>query len=117
MATAQELQEALLNFRDLFNENEQLRKMNKDWNRVMKVVATDTGDIMTLNLSSGTVTVEPQAPAQFHLEMIADSELLCSMFWGELGPTEPFMDGRLQVKGTEDDVLRLDFVTAMIWGE
>jgi putative sterol carrier protein len=117
MASPQELHESLLNFQDLFNENEQLRQMNKDWNRVVRISATDTGTAMTVRLQDGTLSVSPEPPAQHHMELVADSELLCALFWGEIGPTEPYMDGRLVVKGSEDDVLRLDFITAMIWGE
>lgn len=117
MATRQELYDSLLNFQQLYNENAQLRQMNKGWDRVVLVRATDTGDAFTLSTKEGVCSVGEGAPAQYQMELTADSETLTSMFYGEIGPTEPFMNGTLKVKGTEEDVLRLDFVTAMIWGE
>ncbi len=117
MATRQELHDALLNFQSLYNENAQLGQMNRDWNRVVLVKATDTGDAFTIVTKDGGLTVTDGAPASHVMEISSDSETLTNLFWGEIGPTEPYMNGTLKVKGTEADVLRLDFVTAMIWGE
>jgi putative sterol carrier protein len=117
MATHQEMHDSLLNFQELHNENAQLQKMNKDWNRTMLVQTTDTNDLFTIDLQNGVVTIAEGAPQAYQMALIADSETLCNLFFGEIGPTQPYMDGTLKVKGTEEDVLRLDFVTAMIWGE
>lgn len=117
MATRQELHESLLNFQQLHNDNEQLTRMNKDWDRIVLVRASDSGDSFTVVIKGGKLSLSEGAPASAQMEIVADSEILCNLFFGEIGPTEPFMNGTLKVKGSEDDVLRLDFVTAMIWGE
>lgn len=117
MASRQELHESLLNFQQLHNESTELRAMNKDWDRVVLVRASDTGDSFTLITKGGVCSVSEGAPPSYQMEISAASELLTSMFFGEITPTEPYLNGTLKVKGTEEDVLRLDFVTAMIWGE
>ena len=117
MATRQELHDSLINFQNLYNANTQLKQMNKDWDRVVLVRATDTGDAFTVITKAGQVTVLEGPPPGHQMEITADSETLTNLFFGEIGPTEPYMNGTLKVKGTEADVLRLDFVTAMIWGE
>jgi hypothetical protein len=39
------------------------------------------------------------------------------MFYGDITPTQPYLNGTLKVLGTEDDIVRLDFISLMIWGE
>lgn len=114
MASRDELLDSLQSFADAYNENAQLRAMNKDWVRTLAVRAADLDLVMTLRLE-GTLQALAEAPAAFDLEMVGDSELLSAIFYGELSPTEPFMDGRLTVHGSEDDLVRLDFITAMLW--
>src|SRR5262249_12256701 len=117
MATPQELQDSLRNFQELYNQDGRLQEMNKSWNRAVRLSVTDIGAAMTLTVQDGGAHFAPDPAAKYHMELAADSELFCALFWGEIGPSEPYMDGRLMVKGTEDDMLRLDAITAVIWGE
>jgi hypothetical protein len=39
------------------------------------------------------------------------------LFSGRITPTEPYLNGTLRVLGSEEDVMRLDFISLMIWGE
>lgn len=116
MATAEELKASLLDFEENYNANPKLRAMNKDWNRKVHVRATDLSAEYGLDLKDGVVRFMEQPPADPDLVVASDGETLTSMFYGEISPSEPYMDGTLKVTGSEEDLIRLDFVTAMIWG-
>jgi putative sterol carrier protein len=117
MATSRELVESLLDFAERCNGHDQLRVMNRAWERTLRLSVTDHGAALTLLVAGGSVSFQAQPPARYDMELAAESDLFCALFWGEIGPTEPYMDGRLMVKGTQEDLLRLDAITAMIWGE
>ena len=115
MATAEELQDSLESFAESCNENTRLMAMIKDWNRVMHIQATDLGTGAALVTQDGAVTTTPGAPGSADLVLLADSEVLTQIFYGELSPNDPYNDGTLRIQGPEDDIVRLDFVIAMLW--
>ncbi len=100
-----------------YNQNERLKVMNKDWNRVILIQASDLDSKHTLVLSDGNVSLYEGVQGDPDLTVIADSETLADMFYGDITPTEPYLNGTLKVIGSEDDIVRLDFISLMIWGE
>lgn len=117
MATAQELREALADFCGRVNADPRLRQMTRDWNRTIHVVATDSGDAFTLRLRDGEVSLHEGALGEAEITMAADSELLADIFWGDTSPTEPWLDGRLRLRASEEDTVRIDVIALMVWGE
>ena len=115
MASAEELQESLASFAQSCNDNTRLMAMIKDWNRVMHIHATDLGTDAALITRDGVVTTETQAPAAADLVLQATSEILTQIFYGELSPNDPYNAGTLRIQGPESDIVRLDFVIAMLW--
>ncbi len=115
MATAEELQDSLTSFAESCNENTRLMAMIKDWNRVMHIHATDLSADAALITCDGTVSVLPDAPAAADLVLQSSAEILTQIFYGELSPNDPYNDGTLRIQGPEDDIVRLDFVIAMLW--
>jgi len=116
MASAAELQDSLESFAESCNANERLRVMNRDWNRTIHVHASDLGCDFTLQSVSGAVSVQSGTAAEVSMAIRATSDVLTEIFYGELSPNEPYNDGRLRVQGSENDILHLDFITAMLWG-
>ncbi len=117
MAAHEEINEALRDFMRSFNSNDRLRLMNKDWNRVVLVKATDVESVHTWILKNGTLTLHEGLTADPDLTIISDSETLADIFYGDVTPIEPYNNGTLRIIGTEDDITRLDFICLMIWGE
>lgn len=117
MATHQELTESLATFRDSCNANERLRAMLADWDRIILVQATDIPSAHTLIARKGEIFLQEGAPDNPDMKVMADSEILADLFYGDITPTEPYMNGTLQVVGSEEDVLRLDFISLLVWGE
>ncbi|WP_066639147.1 SCP2 sterol-binding domain-containing protein [Desulfolucanica intricata] len=117
MATHQEIRESLQAFLDNYQKNERLKTMNRDWDRIILVRATDVQFEHTISLKNGELEIMEGAPGQADLTVVSDSETLADLFYGDIAPTEPYMNGTLKISGSEDDILRLDFISLMIWGE
>lgn len=117
MASHAEITESLRAFVSGYAKNARLKAMNRDWDRVVLVRATDIDSTHTLILRAGELSLRegPVEPAD--LVVTADSETLADMFYGDITPTEPYMNGTLKIIGSEDDIVRLDFISLMIWGE
>lgn len=117
MATHEEITGSLEAFRDNYNKNERLKVMNKDWNRVVVIRATDIDSVHTLTVQDGVVSLKVGPSENPDLTVESDSETLADIFYGDRTPTEPYNNGTLRILGAEDDIIRLDFISLMIWGE
>ena len=117
MASHGEITESLKVFRDSYNANERLKVMNRDWERVVVVQATDIESWHTLVVQKGEVSMREGADGAPDLTVISDSETLADIFYGDITPTEPYNNGTLRIIGAEDDIIRLDFISLLIWGE
>jgi putative sterol carrier protein len=115
MAAADDLRDSLETFAESCNENERLMAMIRDWNRVLHIQATDIGQDDTLITLDGSVSHQAGAPEGADLTIRASAEILTQIFYGELSPNEPYNEGTLRIQGPEDDIVRLDFVIAMLW--
>ncbi len=118
MATHEELRESLTTFTDTYNGNSRLKVMNRDWDRLVEIRATDVDSLHTLIVKEGALSYREGAPPQNpDLTIISDSEILADVFYGDLNPIAPYNDGTLRIMGSEDDITRLDFIILMLWGE
>lgn len=109
------LRDALETFARRINEDARMRKMVADWERTIALEASEGGG-GGLRVRAGEVTVvdAPDAP---DVVLRASGQVLADVFRGAVSPTEPYLDGTLTVQGSQEDVLRLDFLSLMIWGE
>lgn len=102
-------------FREKINENARLRQMNRDWNRDIAVIAQDLPGVdAAISMREGQMDWRPQSAENPHIVLTAPSDVLIGIFRGESSPTEPYLDGSLTLRGSQEDVLRLDFVSLMI---
>lgn len=115
MATSEELQDSLASFAQSCSDNARLLSMIRDWNRTLHIHAADLGDDHTLRTQGGIVSTSPGAPPAPDLTLQSTSDILAAIFYGELSPNEPYNEGTLRIVGPEDDIVRLDFVIAMLW--
>ena len=112
------LENVLQGFVERCNANPRLTAMNRDWTREVAIRATDTGEAFWMRSAAGQLSAGSGAnsgPAD--LEIRADRNVLEAIFSGQIAPTEPYNQGDLLVHGSQDDLLRLDVITLMIWGE
>jgi putative sterol carrier protein len=115
MTAAEELADSLRSFAQSCGENERLTLMIRDWNRVWHIHADDLGLDHQLVAQGGKVTTETGTPPNADMTIRATAEILTQVFYGELSPNEPYNDGTLRIQGAEEDIVRLDFVIAMLW--
>lgn len=117
MATHEEITESLQSFKDSYQANSKLKVMNKDWDRNVWVLANDIESAHTLIVRDGELSFAEGRQGEPNLTVISDSETLADMFFGDITPTEPYLSGALKIAGSEDDILRLDIISLLIWGE
>lgn len=116
MATSQEILDALADYQVQCNDNKRLRKMQRDWSRLLHFAAEDSGDTFTMNVVKGEiVSFEAGAKGAPDIIVTTTSENLCDMFWGDLNPSQKYLAGEIRVKASQEDVVRLDAITMIIW--
>lgn len=118
MADWSELSEALDDYTINCNGNDRLRKMQRDWTRVLHFVCSDTGQQFTMDVDHGEIvaTVEGHVGVP-DIVVTTTSETFCDMFWGDLNPVQRYLRGEIIVKGSQEDVMRLDAISYVIWPE
>ena len=73
-------------------------------------------DPITSNIKEGEVlSNEAGAAGTPDVVIECDSETMCDMFWGDINPTQKYLRGEIKVKGSQEDVMRIDAITAIIW--
>jgi putative sterol carrier protein len=117
VATREELADSLAGFCETCNTNERLQTMNRGWNRHISITANDIDAAFTIIYEDGTAEVREGTSDEADLKVESDSETLTNIFYGEITPAEPYSDGSLRLLGSEDDILRLDFISLTIWGD
>jgi len=99
------------------NKDARLRDMNRDWSRLIRVEPSDGTEAFRVSYQEGVMEVDRTLEGSFDIVLRAPEEVLARVFSGEASPTEPYLDGSLTIQGSQEDVLRLDFLSLMIWGE
>jgi putative sterol carrier protein len=118
MATSKDIIEALADYKEQCNNNKRLRRMQRDWSKLLHFTASDTGDKFTMEVVKGEIIGnEEGAKGVPDVIVTATSEDLCDMFWGDLNPAQKYLNGEILVKATPEDVQRIDAITMIIWPE
>ena len=116
MASGEQILEALADYQIQCNQNARLRRMQRDWTRLLHFHAEETNDWFTMNVVKGEiVSFESGAQGAPDIVVSSVSENLCDMFWGDLNPSQKYLQGEIRVKATQEDVVRLDAITMIIW--
>ena len=112
MATTEELVEAFADWRTRSNDNPRLTKMVKGWDRVIHFITTDTGRTYTMRVEHQQLSPLETGPGgQPDVIVTGTSEDFCDMFWGDLNPSEKYMNGEITLAGSQEDVMRIDAIS------
>lgn len=111
------LLEALTQFASACNHNDRLQEMNRDWTRRIQLEPDDTHRTHHIISDSGQLSVGAGVVEDPDLLITSSEEILTAVFSGQMTPTEPYNAGDLLVRGHQDDMMRLDILTLLIWGE
>lgn len=109
--------ESLTQFVAECNQNARLREMNRDWTRRIQLEPDDTHRTHHLISDEGSLFAGEGPVDNPDMLIQAPEEILTAIFSGQLTPTEPYNAGDLLVRGQQDDMMRLDILTLLIWGE
>jgi putative sterol carrier protein len=116
LATWGELEEALADYTVQCNANERLRKMQRDWSRRLHFSCVDSDVTFTMVVDHGEIVeVSEGHDGVPDIGVSASSEVFCDMFWGDLNPVSKYLAGEIKVQGSQEDVMRLDAISAIIW--
>ena len=116
MADWEELAEALADYTQSCNGNERLRKMQRDWSRMLHFICSDTDTTFSMDVQQGEILSTGEGHAGVpDIVVSTDSETFCDMFWGDLNPVAKYLRGEITVKGSQEDVMRLDAISYVIW--
>ena len=118
MATNEEIWDALQDYQVQCNENERLRRVQKDWSKVIHFRTQDNDLKYTMTIVEGEIVKNERGfVGTPDIVVEGESEDFCDMFWGDLNPSQKYLRGEIKVKGSQEDVMRLDAITAIIWPE
>ena len=116
MATWEEIEESLVDYTQSCNGNQRLRKMQRDWSRTLHFVCEDTGDPFMMVVDHGEIVrTAPGHEGEADIVVTTDSETFCDMFWGDLNPVQKYLRGEIKVRGSQEDVMRIDAISYVIW--
>jgi putative sterol carrier protein len=116
MADWVELHEALADYTVSCNTNERLRKMQRDWTRLLHFECADSAVTFTMDVDHGEIVRVCEGHEGIpDIVVTTESEVFCDMFWGDLNPVQKYLRGEIKVKGTQEDVMRLDAISYVIW--
>ncbi len=116
MAHWDELEEALADYTVTCNGNERLRKMQREWSRTLHFACSDTGTTFSMEVDHGEILSTPEGHVGTpDIVITTDSETFCDMFWGDLNPVQKYLRGEIAVNGSQEDVMRLDAISSVIW--
>jgi putative sterol carrier protein len=117
MAAPGEVAQALDAFVERFRGEPRLRQMTAGWDRTIEVRADDLPEPFWLRVEGGTLTRPAAPPGPADMTLSAASDLVRDLFLGRISPTEPYLTGDLRLLASEADVMRLDVITLMVWGQ
>lgn len=113
-----ELLKSLQEFQQEVNTNENVHKLIKNWNPNFIIESSDTGEFYTLEVYDMRIKniLEGEVNSDHEIRIEGDDEILTAIFTGDLNPAEAVLNGELMVYGDQNDQLKLDAISLVIWG-
>ncbi len=117
MATRDELREALDDYTARAQASDRVRKTLKGWNCVLHIQASDLPEAaFTATVTNGELAgVQDGLNGQPDLIVSGTAADLAKIFWCEESPASNYMQGAVQTRGSQDDVMRLDAMAMFIY--
>jgi len=112
------LPECLRTFVQSVNTHPSIGKLLKGWEPLLLIEATDGGQQFNLQVQDsklGEVGVGA-ADAPHSILVRGDSAVLRDVFSGALNPAQAYLEGSLEVFGSDRDQIKLDAISLVLWG-
>ncbi len=117
MATREELREALDDYVEQARKSERVVRSLRNWNCVIYLEAVDIGAGFTMVIKDANTSVYNGVEGTPDLVVQGKSEDLCDTFWCDANPASNYMQGAIKIRGSQDNVMRLDAMSLLIYLE
>ncbi|QSO50499.1 SCP2 sterol-binding domain-containing protein [Alicyclobacillus curvatus] len=116
MATTSELWEALTDYTSRAKDSARVQRTLKNWDCIMHIAATDIESNFTCVIRGGEfVSLDEGLNGVPDLVIRGDSEDLANVFWGDENPASNYMQGAIEVRGSQEDIIRLDAMAMFLY--
>jgi putative sterol carrier protein len=116
VATKEELREAIDDYVSQARDNPRVRKLLRGWSCVLHVVPTDVDAPFTIVVNDGEAQgVSEGLEGVPDLVLESTSEDFADVFWGDSNPASQYMNAAIKVRGSSEDVMRLDAMAMLIY--
>lgn len=117
MATREELREALDDYLQQAQKSERVIRSLRNWNCVIYIEATDINASFTMVIKDTKTTVHDGVYDKLDLIVKGSSEDLADIFGCDANPASNYMQGSIKTQGAQDNVMRLDAMSLLIYLE
>src|SRR6266487_3510954 len=116
MASKEDLREAIDDYVSQANANPRVQKLLRGWICVLHVVPTDVDAPFTIVVRDGrTESVAEGLDGAPDLVLEGTSEDFADIFWGDANPAGQYMNAAIKVRGSSEDVMRLDAMAMLVY--
>jgi hypothetical protein len=116
MASRDEIREAINDYRARANANPRVQRSLRAWSAVIQLEAIDEDAPFTLTVEQGHLArLDDGHVGDADLIVRGGSEDLCNLFWGDADPASQYMDQAITIRGSAEDVIRLDGVAMLVY--
>lgn len=115
--SAASMHQCLVDFASLCNANPHLSKLIQRWERNIHVRPKDDPAVFTLALEGGSVCqVACEAlEGKPSITVSGPPKVLIDVFSGRVNPAEALISMGLEIYGAEEDIMKLDAITLVLW--
>src|SRR5690348_14793877 len=116
MATREELSEALDDYVIQASKSERVLRSVRNWNCIIYIEATDLNtEGFTMVVGNSNVVVQDGTHEKPDLIVRGSSEDLTDIFWCDQNPASNYMQGAIKVQGSQENIMRLDAMSLLIY--
>lgn len=110
---------ALSSYQELVNGNGRLRRLLQGWDRNLCICCKDTEQKFQVSFADSQVATvsiaEPNYDA-YDISLEADNRELLDVFSGRKNPAQSYLRGSLHVYANDQDRVKLDAISLVLWG-
>ena len=112
------LPDCLSAFVQSVNGNAGLATLLKGWEPLLVIEATDSGQQFHYQVRNCRIrdASEGGADGSDPVLLRSDSDTLAKVFSGVLNPARAYLEGSLEVFGSDRDQIKLDAISLVLWG-
>jgi hypothetical protein len=118
VAMTQTLPECLRAFVQSANAHPRVGKLLKGWEPLLLIEATDDGQRFNLRVHDARLDEVALSEVESDNSILVrgSSEVLREVFSGTLNPARAYLEGTLEVFGSDRDHIKLDAISLVLWG-